>query len=80
MDTEYDVFEILPNRSVKWHLCIREKQRALDILRALGSRTFNECFATNLATREIIGRVNSGSIAAQTIMEEHGVCAGFVRA
>ena len=71
MDTEYDVFEILLNGSVKWHLCVREKQRALDTLKALGSRTFNECFATDLETREIIGRINNGSIAAQTNVEYH---------
>jgi hypothetical protein len=71
MDTEYDVFEILINRSVKWHLCVREKHRALDILRALGTRTFNECFATDLGTREIIGRVNDEPFGAQSIVEEH---------
>ena len=59
METEYDVFEVLSNRSVKWRLCVREKQRALDMLKALGSRTFNECFATNIDTQEIIGRVNA---------------------
>jgi hypothetical protein len=71
MDTDYDVFEILLDRSVKWHLSVRDKQRALDMLKAVGCRTFNECFATNLGTREIIGRVNSGSIAAQSIVEDH---------
>jgi len=59
VETEYDVFEVLSNRSVKWRLCVREKQRALDMLKALGSRTFNECFATNIDTQEIIGRVNA---------------------
>jgi len=75
MGTEYDVFEILLNGSVKWHACVREKQRALDMLKALGSRTFNECFATDLETRQIIGRVNDGSIAAQTIVEDRGATA-----
>jgi hypothetical protein len=76
VDTEYDVFEILFNRSVKWHVCVREKQDALDMLRAVGSRTFNECFAMNLATREIIGRVNNGNIDAQHIVEERMSIAG----
>jgi hypothetical protein len=58
MNTEFDVFEILQNGSVRWHLCVQEKQRALNMLRAVGSRTFNECFATDLETQEIIGRVN----------------------
>jgi hypothetical protein len=68
MNTEFDVFEILLNGSVKWHLCIREKQRALDMLKALGSRTFNECFATDLETQEIIGRVNERRLSAQSVI------------
>jgi hypothetical protein len=71
VETEYDVFEILLNRSVKWHLCVREKQRALDMLKALGSRTFNECFATDLGTHEIIARVNSVSIGTQSVLEDY---------
>jgi len=71
MKTEFDVFEVLPNRSVKWHFCVREKQLALDMLTALGSRTFNECFATDLGTQEIIGRVNGGNVAPQSIIEDY---------
>ena len=71
METEYDVFEILLNRSVKWRLCVREKQLALDKLKAFGTRTFNECFATHLGTQEIIGRVNSGSIGSETVLEDY---------
>ena len=69
MEPEYDVFEVLLDRTVKWHFCVREKQRALDMLKALGSRTFNECFATNLQTQQIISRVNLGGFAAQSIIE-----------
>jgi hypothetical protein len=76
LESEYDVFEVLLNRSVKWHLCVREKQRALDMLKALGSRTFNECFATDLGTQEIIGRVNSRSIGAQSVIEDYRATAG----
>ena len=70
MNTDYDIFEILRDRSVKWRLCVRDKQCALDMLKVVGNRTFNECFATDLWTREIIGRVNSGNIAAQPIVED----------
>ena len=70
MDTEYDVFEILPNRSVRWHFWVRGKQCALYMLKAVGTRTFNECFAMNLATREIIGRVNNRTVASQAVAEE----------
>jgi hypothetical protein len=65
MNAEFDVFEILLNGSVKWHLCSREKQRALDMLKAVGTRTYNECFAMDLETREIIGRVNESHLAAR---------------
>jgi hypothetical protein len=71
VEAEYDVFEVLSNRSLKWHLCVRGKQRALDMLKALGSRTFNECFATNFETQEIIGRVNGENVASQSILEDY---------
>jgi hypothetical protein len=70
MNTEFDVFEILENGSVKWHLCVQEKQRALSMLRAVGSRTFNECFATDLETQEIIGRVNQRHVAASSVIND----------
>jgi len=38
---------------------------------SIGEPTFNECFATDLETHEIIARVNSGSIAAQSIIEDY---------
>jgi hypothetical protein len=72
MNTEFDVFEILLNGSVKWHLCIREKQRALDMLKAVGTRTYNECFAKNLETQEIIGRVNDRRLAPQSAISDNG--------
>jgi hypothetical protein len=71
MNTEYDVFEVLLNRSVKWQFCAREKQLALDVLKALGTRTFNECFATDLGTQEIIGRVNSERVGADSVLEDY---------
>jgi len=73
VETEYDIFEVLLNRSVRWHVCVREKQLALYTLKVLGTQTFNECFATNLGTHEIIGRVNSGSICTQAVLEDVSV-------
>jgi hypothetical protein len=55
----YDVFEVLPNRSLTLRACVRGTQRALEALKAVGSRTMNECFATDPETREVIGRVNN---------------------
>ena len=64
METEYDIFEILLNRSVKWHLCARGKKAALYMLKLVASRTFNECFAIDLETQASLARMNGGSYAA----------------
>jgi len=80
MNTEYDVFEILQDRSVRWRFCLQGKQRALDTLKALSARTFNECFATNLATREIIGRVNNRTIASHAVAEERSAISSMATA
>ena len=78
MKTEYDLFEILPNRSLVWHAWVRGTQGALEMLKAVGNRTCNECFATDLETREIIGsvNVNKEGRAAQSIVNERGAAPG----
>jgi hypothetical protein len=65
MNIDYDVFEVLPNRSLMLRVSIRGTQRALAVLKAVGSRTSNECFATEIETQEVIGRVNNGRGAAR---------------
>ena len=72
INNEYDMFGILENRSVKCHLCIREKQCAHDMLKAVGSRTFNECFATDLETLKIIRRVNNEELTAADLVVSGG--------
>jgi hypothetical protein len=64
MNIDYDVFDVLPNRSLMLRASIRGMQRALAALKTIGSRTSNECFATELETQEVIGRVNNGRAAA----------------
>jgi len=63
MEHEFDVFETLPDRSVRWRACIRGIQPALTKLRSMSKLTVNEVFAIDLATQTIIGRVNEGSPA-----------------
>jgi hypothetical protein len=41
-----------------WRGCVEGTQPALATLEAMGHHTNNECFATNLRTKEVIGRVN----------------------
>ena len=70
MDREYDVFEIYPDHSLKWHACVLGTPRALEKLKALSQQTLNECFAADLSTQEIIGRVNEGGAVAQTLNDD----------
>jgi hypothetical protein len=59
MNRQYDVFEIYPDHSVKWHACVVGLARAIEKLEALGRETLNECFATDLGTQQIVARVNA---------------------
>ena len=67
MNHDDDVFEIRPDRSVTWRGCFKGTQRALEKLESLGKETSNQCFAMNVGTREIVGRVNLRWDAAQII-------------
>jgi len=58
MELEYDVFETLPDRSVRWRSSVRGTQSALAILRGISEQTVNECFAIHIDTMIIIGRAN----------------------
>ena len=60
MDCEYDLYELFPDRSIKWRSCVRGTQRAVEALQEMAEQTDNECFATELGTDEIIARVNEG--------------------
>jgi hypothetical protein len=60
VDHQYDVFEIYPDHSVKWHACVVGLAGALEKLETLGRETLNECFATDLGTQQIVARVNAG--------------------
>jgi hypothetical protein len=61
VDSEYDLFEILPNHSVEWRACVRGTKHALEQLMVLGQQTPNECFATGVLSRMVLGRVNQQS-------------------
>ena len=63
MEHEFDVFETLPDRSVRWRACIRGIQPALTKLRSMSKLTANEVFAIDITTQKIIGRINEGSHA-----------------
>ena len=71
MDHDYDVFEVFPDRSLKWRVCVHGTQLALATLEEIAKKTVNECFASNVSTQEIIGRVNEGRSTAR-ILEDEG--------
>jgi hypothetical protein len=60
MDTEYDLFEVFPGGVPLWRSCVRGREPALAALEVMGQKTGNECFAAELGTETIIGRVNIG--------------------
>jgi hypothetical protein len=63
MANDFDIFETLPDRSVKWRVCVRGGEAALTSLVRISMQTVNEVFAIDLATQRIIGRINEGSHA-----------------
>jgi hypothetical protein len=60
MDAEHDLFEVFPGGAPLWRGCVRGREPALAALEVLGRQTANVCFAVELFTGTIIGRVNDG--------------------
>ena len=58
MQHDYDLFEILPDHTIRWRACVRGTKHALRQLEVMGSQTTNECYAAAVLDHEVIGRVN----------------------
>ena len=58
MERDYDIFERLPDASVRCLVRVRGTLHVRTVLEARGKQTTNECFAKNILTGEIIARVN----------------------
>jgi hypothetical protein len=56
--TEYDIFEVLPDRNLIWRACTRSLENTNLMLLDFSKQSTNEFFAIHLFTNEIIGRVN----------------------
>jgi hypothetical protein len=56
---EYDIFERLPDASVRVLIRVHGTLHVPKVLEARGKQTTNECFAMNIRTREIIAWVNN---------------------
>jgi hypothetical protein len=63
LEHEYDVFETLPDGSVRWHVSVLGIQPALAKLQGISKQTTNECFAIHIDTKAIIGTVQARSLA-----------------
>ena len=70
MEHEYDVFELFPDHTIRWRVCVHGTQTALAKLEALAKLTDNECFATDVSTQEIIGRVNEGRATVRILEDD----------
>jgi hypothetical protein len=58
MNREYDIFERLPDASVRCLIRVHGTRHVPAVLEKRGQQTKNECFAMNIRTREIVARVN----------------------
>jgi hypothetical protein len=58
MDRDYDIFEKLPDESVVWRTSVHGTQNLACELERVGEKTTNECFAINIDTKEVLGRIN----------------------
>lgn len=72
MNQKYDIFEVLPDSAIVWRLDVRGMGGALQDLETIGKETTNECFAIDLKTRKVIGRVNQLRDAMQITVDEAG--------
>jgi hypothetical protein len=58
MEHDYDIFERLPDASVRCLIRVHGTGHVPKVLEERGKQTTNECFARNIRTREILARVN----------------------
>jgi hypothetical protein len=58
MNRDYDIFERFPDASLRCLIRVHGTQHVPKVLEERGKQTTNECFAMNIRTQEIIGRVN----------------------
>jgi len=59
MEREYDIFERLPDASVRCLIRVHGTRHVPAVLEGRGKQTKNECFAMDTRTREIVARVNN---------------------
>ncbi len=70
MERDYDIFERLPDASVRCLVRVHGTLHVHRVLEARAKQTVNECFAMNIRTREIIARVND-NVASRAHLLKH---------
>lgn len=65
MNSDYDMFECLPNGSVRWRGNVNGLIAARLQLQELAGRTGNDHFAVNLTSRTFVFRANTGRTEAE---------------
>jgi hypothetical protein len=58
MDREYDLFEQMPDGSLRWRMFVQGLEKANLTLADLGKESPHEFIAMYTPTKEIVGRVN----------------------
>lgn len=60
-DSNYDIFEQLPEGGVRWRGMVLKAEDAVEKLRELAEHTVNELFVCNLRTKTTIARMNGSA-------------------
>lgn len=77
MERDYDIFERLPDASVRFLVRVHGTRHVPKILEERGKQTTNECFAKNIRTAEVFARVND-KVARRAELREHLAHLGLV--
>jgi hypothetical protein len=70
MERDYDIFERLPDDSVRCLVRVHGTLHVRSVLEARGKQTTNECFAMNVRTSEIFARVNHKTAQRAQLIKE----------
>jgi hypothetical protein len=66
---EYDIVEVLHDRSLRWSSRVKGTTAGLVALEQVSRKTINECFAIHVSTQTILARVKSDSEG--TTVQDH---------
>jgi hypothetical protein len=69
MERDYDIFERLPDASVRCLTRVHGTLHVRQVLEARGKLTTNECYAMNIRTREVFARVNDKKPRLQSLKD-----------